>query len=213
MTKRYLAGSISALLFTVGIAAIPPTIGWAQSQTALPEKGGPITVVGCFTSGQIKSHQKPVLTNATMEAVGSVTEATCAGTGVPIKLQDLKQAGLDESMMGRWLEISGRLEGNHRSDAIREIHVKSFRVIPVVVPPVAAAPAPQPPQVAEAAPVAPIYTPPAPAAPAPVATTGEVRKALPKSGTQLPLVGLIGFMSLAAGLTLRLFGGVRLGRS
>jgi len=63
------------------------------------------------------------------------------------------------SMMGRWLEISGRLEGDHRSDAIREIHVKAFRVIPVVVPPVAAAPAPEPPPVAEAAPVAPYVAP------------------------------------------------------
>jgi hypothetical protein len=76
---------------------------------------------------------------------------------------------------------------------------------------VAAAPAPAP-QIAEAAPAPPpVYTP-APQ-PAPVATTGEVRKELPKSGTQLPLVGLIGLLSLAAGLTLHLFGGVRLGRS
>jgi hypothetical protein len=211
MTKRHLAGTLSALLVTCGIVAIPPAIGWAQNQSVLPEKGGPITLVGCFTSGQIKSHVKPVLTSATMEAVSSVTEATCTGSGQPIKLQDLKQAGLDQSMMGRWLEISGRLEGNHRSDAIREVHVKSFRVIPVVVPPVAAAPAPAP-QIAEAAPAPPpVYTP-APQ-PAPVATTGEVRKELPKSGTQLPLVGLIGLLSLAAGLTLHLFGGVRLGRS
>jgi hypothetical protein len=213
MTRRHAAGAVSALLLAVGIVAIPATIGWAQSQTVLPEKGGPITVVGCFTSGQIKSHVKPVLTNATMEAVNSVTEATCTGSGQPIKLQDLKQAGLDESMMGRWLEISGRLEGDHRSDAIREIHVKSFRVIPVVVPPVAAAPAPEPPPVAEAAPVAPYVAPTPAPEPAPVATTGEVRKVLPKSGTQLPLVGLIGFLSLAAGLTLHLFGGARLDRS
>jgi LPXTG-motif cell wall-anchored protein len=39
--------------------------------------------------------------------------------------------------------------------------------------------------------------------PEPVATAG-VKKHLPKTATSLPLFGLIGFLSLAAGLVLRL---------
>jgi len=200
------------LLFTFGIVAIAPTPG--RAQIALPEKGGEVTLVGCFQRGIVEhGKEKFVITSPTTEPVNSVTESTCSASGQMVRLHDLHRVGLDESMLGRWIEISGRLEGNDPYPEIKEVHLKSFRVIPVVPPPVAAAPAPIP-QIAEAAPVAPPYVAPAPVpAPAPVATTGTVRTELPKSGTQLPLVGLIGLVSLAAGLTLRLFGGPSLGRS
>jgi LPXTG-motif cell wall-anchored protein len=48
--------------------------------------------------------------------------------------------------------------------------------------------------------------------PQPVATTGTRRRVLPKTASSLPLVGLIGLMSLAGGLTLHVFGRRRLGR-
>jgi LPXTG-motif cell wall-anchored protein len=44
----------------------------------------------------------------------------------------------------------------------------------------------------------------------PVGTTGTRRSALPKTASSLPLVGLIGLMSLAGGLTLHVFGRRRL---
>jgi LPXTG-motif cell wall-anchored protein len=47
----------------------------------------------------------------------------------------------------------------------------------------------------------------------PVGTTGTVRSALPKTASSLPLVGLIGLMSLAGGLTLHVFGRRRVGRA
>jgi LPXTG-motif cell wall-anchored protein len=125
-----------------------------------------------------------------------------------IKLQDLSQVHLDQAMLGRWLEITGRLEGSHRADGIREVHVKSFKPVPVV-----------PRRVAEATPVAPPiaeFTPAPTPEPTPeptpqpvveqqqpVATAG-VRTELPKSGTSLPLFGLLGFASLSAGLLVHL---------
>lgn len=207
MTTRLVRGALaSALAF--GAVALTPAIGLAQDSTALPEKGGEITLVGCFVRGQVKSHDQYVLVRPIVGSIESVTEGSCSSSpgDVPIKLQDLSQAGLDHAMLGRWLEISGRLEGNHRSDAIREVHVKSFKPVPVVAPRVAeaAAPAPPPqtietPAVETPAPVAPIVE--TTAEPNPVATAG-VRTELPKTATSLPLIGLIGFVSLSAGFGL-----------
>jgi hypothetical protein len=188
-------------LLTFSVVALSPATARAQDSSAIPEEGGMITMVGCFVQGQIKDHEKMVLVRPIVGSVASVPEASCAlNVGdVPIKLQDMKSAGLDESMGGRWIEITGRLEGDHRSDGIREVHVKSFRLVPVVPPraaemksPPAASesPAPVAPQIAEAAPEPSVE-------PAPVATTGE-RTELPKTATSLPLVGLVGFLSLSA---------------
>jgi hypothetical protein len=208
MTTRHVRSALIASALTFSVVALAPVTGRAQD-TAIPEEGGPITMTGCFTTGQIKDHERFVLAKPIVGTVASVPEATCSASASDqiVKLQDMKQVNLGQATLGRWIQIQGRLEGNHRADGIREVHVKSFSLVPVVVP----APrvsetviVPQPyvppapaPQVAEAAP-APVPE------PAPVATTGE-RKALPKTATSLPLVGLIGFLSLAVGFALHLF--------
>ena len=136
MTERRVAGTLSALLLTFGIAAIAPTVGHAQNALALPQKGGEVTLVGCFQRG-IVEHSKEifVITNPTTAPVNSVTEATCVASGQMIRLHDLRRVGLDESMLGRWIEISGQLGGNDADPKINEVHLNSFRVIPVVPPP------------------------------------------------------------------------------
>jgi hypothetical protein len=114
----------------------------------------------------------------------------------------MRQVGLNEAYAGRWMIIDGRLESQHKVHKDREIHVKSFRPVPVVVPRAAEV-------IAIPAPFVEAPTPAPPAAvveviiPEPVATAG-VKKHLPKTATSLPLFGLIGFLSLAAGLGLRL---------
>jgi hypothetical protein len=201
MTTRHVRSALTASLLTLTAVALAPATGLAQNaQNAIPEEGGMITMVGCFVQGQIKDHETLVLVRPIVGSVESVADASCALNpgDVPVKLQDLKQVGLDEGMTGRWIEITGRLEGDHRSDGIREVHVKSFRPVPVVPPrvaevvsPPAAIESPAPvaaPPIAEAAPEP---------APQPVATTGE-RTELPQTATSLPLVGLIGFLSLSA---------------
>ena len=211
MTTRHVVRTAAASLLTVGLVALGATSGRAQNTTAVPEKGGPITMVGCFTTGVIgkSSHERFVLAKPIVGSVASVPDATCTASGSDqmIKLQDLKQVHLGNAQLGRWVEINGRLEGNHRADAIREVHVKSFSLVPVVVPPppVAAVTQPEPQAFVETpAPAAPIVE----AAPAPVPTAGvtDERKKLPKTATSLPLVGLIGVMSLAAALLLRAAG-------
>jgi hypothetical protein len=207
MTSRHVRGAFAVSLLTFGMAALVTVPSRAQNTTAIPDEGGRITMVGCFTRGVIgnSSKEKLVLARPIVGSVASVPEATCSASGTDqmIKLQDLKQAKLGDAAVGRWIQIEGRLEGAHKKDGLREVHVKSYTLVPVVVPPpkvaeviiqqapVAEAP-PAPSPVAEAAPE-----------PAPVATTGE-RPKLPKTATSLPLVGLIGFVSLASGLAVRL---------
>jgi hypothetical protein len=189
-------------------------VGRAQNTTLIPDEGGTITLTGCFTTGQIHDHDRFVLAKPIVGSVASVQEATCSASGGDqlVKLQDLKQARLGSAILGHWVEIQGRLEGNHRSDAVREVHVKSYALVPVVVPPPPVAQrlpetyAPPPPSAAI------VETPSAPiaeAAPAPsrVATTGvqHAKKRLPKTASSLPLIGLIGLASLAAGFALRSF--------
>ena len=194
MTTRHVRTAIAASLVTIGTVALAPSTH-AQAQT-LPQEGGEITVVGCFVRGMVNSHERYVLVRPIVGSVASMPDASC--TLIPgdevIKLQDLSQAGLDYTMSGRWLEITGRLEGNHRSDGVREVHVKSFKAVPVV--PMAVAKHVNPPSPAiETPPVAPA---PEPAIePPPVATAG-VRTELPRTATSLPLLGLIGFVSFSA---------------
>jgi hypothetical protein len=184
-----------------------PAIARAQNTPDLPLEGQRITVVGCLVNGKVDGHpEKLVLAKAKAGSVESVSEATCTATDADsvIRLQDMRQAGLNDGYAGRWMIIEGRLESQHRVHKVREIHVKNFRPVPVVIPRVAeATPAPFVPTPEPPAPAPQIAATPPPEAEVIVATTGTAKQ-LPKTATSLPLVGLIGFLSLAAGLGLHL---------
>jgi LPXTG-motif cell wall-anchored protein len=68
-----------------------------------------------------------------------------------------------------------------------------------------AAPAPAPPPAPAQAPVETAQAQPAPAAPTPPPAENTQPKQLPKTGSDLPLVGLLGMLSAGAGLGLRKF--------
>jgi hypothetical protein len=109
-----------------------------------------------------------------------------------------------DAMLGRWVQISGRLESETSKDPdnLRELDVASIRLVPVVPPKPAATPAPAP---AAAPPAAP---PPAARAPEPTpapAPAPEAPRTLPKTASPIPAVGLAGLLSLAMGFTLRSF--------
>jgi len=104
--------------------------------------------------------------------------------------------------VGHWIEVYGTLEKETHIDAhnLRELRVKSFRMVPVV-PPRQAAAEPAPPQFQQPAAPAPDTT--TRAEETPVATTGEVAPTLPKTASPIPAIGLLGLLSLAGGLALR----------
>jgi len=211
MTIRHQAGLIAGVLLTFGISVFAPATGRAQDAFQLPEKGSTVTVTGCF--GYIDGPHY-VLASPTMNQVTSVPEATCAVTGPMIKLDDIKQNGLDKSMVGRWLQVTGRVGKGYdeHPNRIRKLDISSAMFVPVVPPRAAEVIIREAP--VQPAPVAPYVAPvtPMPQMERPVGTTGTVRKALPKTASSLPFVGLVGLMSLVGGLTLHVFGRRRFGR-
>jgi hypothetical protein len=208
MSARYLCSAITAALLTFGVDTTAPALARAQQPTILPEEGGMITLVGCLQRGG--KHDKYLLVDPRMGSVVSVPEATCAASGTEqaVELKDTSRHY--QSMLGRYVEITGRLERIESSDDpddLRELHVRSFREIPVVPPQIAAAPPPsEPPQVIQPEPPAAQATPAAPEE-RPVATTGTAPApaSLPRTASASSLIGLVGLLSLGGAFALRLF--------
>ena len=90
---------------------------------------------------------KYVLARPKKGPVESVPEAKCtAETGADaLTLDNPEKASLNDSMLGRWVEITGRLESetSKNPDNLRELDVLSSRMVPVVLPPTAAATPPR----------------------------------------------------------------------
>jgi hypothetical protein len=206
MTNRHVRSPLIASALALGLVTLAPALARAQDISTLPQTGGLITLVGCFWRGEVKGQGKYVLVKPIVGTIASVNEASCSAgpTDQVIKLQDLSQVHLDHGMVGQWLEITGRLESSHSSDGIREVHVKSFKPVPVV-PRRVTATTPAPPPIAKFTPVPAPEPIPQPVVEQrqPVATAG-VRTELPRTATSLPLFGLIGFVSLGAGLFVHL---------
>ena len=206
MTIRRFAGALSSLMLTFGIGAIAPATGRAQQTVGLPPEHSEVTVTGCF--GWV-NHQKYVLTRPSMGQTSVPSESCVINPGDPmIKLRDdLKKNGLDRTMFWRYVTVTGTMgdEYPNHPDRLRKLEVESVSIPPVTPPVVARAPEPYmppPPVVAPAPAPAPIII------EQPVGTTGVMKKRhhLPKTASTLPLVGLIGFVSLLSGLTLHVFG-------
>lgn len=213
MTIRRLYAAIAAALLTAGLIAIAPATGWAQDPTEkmLPADGGPITLVGCFLRMKV-SHEgtKFVLAKPTLGPATTVPEAACAaaGTDAMVELDDVHtnvhQHHLDRSKVGRWVEVTGRLEKTGHQ-TLREVHVKTYREVPVAPPVVATADpryVPEPEPLAIQAPLASVET-------SAVATSGTVDE-LPKTASSMPSVGLLGLFALAGGFAVTLIGGRRM---
>ena len=199
MTLRYLSGASIVTLLTCGFATVAPA--QAQNETVLPSnESAVITVTGCLQMDPRKNERdKFVLATPRLGAVASVANAACdaAADAQALELEDADNRGINETLVGRWIEISGRLEKEGSTDPnnLRELSVRSFRLVPVVPPRAEVAPAPIPPR-AEAPPPEP--------APVPVATT-FIQEPLPKTASPLAMVGLLGLISVAGGFGFRYY--------
>jgi LPXTG-motif cell wall-anchored protein len=210
MSARYLCSAIIAALLMCGVDTVVPARVYAQQPTFLPE-GGMITLVGCLGFGG--KHDKYLLVNPTVGSIVSVPDGTCTATDTEQAVELKDTSSHYQSMLGRMVEISGRLErieGSDDPDDLRELHVESFREVPVVPPRIVeAAPPSAPPPVLEPQPPAPQAEAPAIAEEKPVATTGTAPAPapapLPKTASGSSLIGVLGLLSLAGALGLRLF--------
>jgi hypothetical protein len=189
---------------------VSPALAQSRDASLLPpEESGVITVAGCLQLGG-EDGDKYLLANPKLGPIANVAEDTCNATvdDRALNLRETDDQGINQSMLGRWVEVNGRLEKETDDDLtnFRELKVRSFRMVPVIPPPVVisprveAAPIPEPRQQSEYQPVAP----PAPPQEQPVGTTGQAA-ALPETASPLPIIGLLGLLSLAGGLGFRLY--------
>jgi hypothetical protein len=215
MTFQSVYGAtVVALVF--GMVTVGPAYAQRRDGSLLPQdQSGQVTAVGCLVQGtDVRGGQKGkyVLARVRKGPATSVPEASCTtDTGADALMVDNpEKAKITDAMVGRWVEISGRLESetSKNPDDLRELDVMSARLVPVVAPPTpaaAATPAPAPrPAPAPAAEPRPSPAPAPAAAPAP-APAAEAPKRLPKTASPLPAIGLAGLLSFAGSLVLRSF--------
>jgi hypothetical protein len=201
MTLRHVSGALTAVVLISGLLTVAPARAQRDASLLPPEEHGTITVAGCLQMGG-KHGDEWVLASPRLGPIANVPVGTCNSPvdERALDLKDTEDFGINQSMLGHLVEVNGDLEKEEDNDLsnLREIEIRSFRMLPVV------------PQRAEAAPVRqPEYTPaPEPIAPPqePVGTTGvEPEPALPKTASPLHLMGLLGMLSLAGGLGLRFY--------
>lgn len=203
MVSRYLHGAVTAVALAAGVVIAAPANAQLHGDGGLlpPDTHGMVTAVGCFLRSE--DNKRFILAKPTQGPVNSVPEAQCTATAADnaIKLNDAGERGMNDSLVGRWIEIYGSLEKetSNNPDKLRELEVKSFRVLPVVPPQRAEAPAPQPEPQPIAAVVEETFV------PAPVATSGQEPAPLPKTAGYGPTTGLIGAFALAGCLLVRSF--------
>ena len=117
MTLRYLRNGVTATVIGCGVM-----IGLASAQQRgrdggllPPSESGMVTVAGCLMRGdQVRDgdDDKFVLADLRTGPVASVPSQTCTADAgaTAVQLDNPRKGNIDESMLGRWVEISGRLE-------------------------------------------------------------------------------------------------------
>jgi hypothetical protein len=215
MTSQYVFGA-TAVVLALGMVTVEPAYAQRRDGNLLPqEQDGQVTAVGCLLRGSDvrggkKDKDKYVLARPRKGPVASVPEASCtADSGAPaLDLDNTKDAGVTDALLGKWVEIGGRLEKETDKDPdnLRELDVKTFKLVPVVPPRAAAVVPNTPSRTASAAPAAePRPAPQAQAAPAVSAASADAGQSLPHTASNRPAIGLAALLLLAGGFMLRLF--------
>jgi hypothetical protein len=212
MTLRYMSVALTVIVLSCGVLTVDPAHAQTRDASLLPpEQSGVITVAGCLQLGG-KNGDRFLLANPKLGPIANVPDETCDATvdDRTLDLQYTAQHGINRSMLGHWVEINGRLEKETDTDLtnLREMEVRSFRMVPVIPRPIIApraeaAPAPVPRPQAEQQPVTLPAEATAPPEERPIGTTGVAETTLPKTSSLLPTIGLLGLLSLAGGLGLR----------
>ena len=218
MTRQYVYGA-TVVVFAFAVVTVEPAYAQRRDGNLLPQdKSGQVTAVGCLVRGNTVrggKADKYVLARPRTGPVASVTEASCtADPGADaLTLDNPEKAAIKDSMLGRWVEITGRLESETSKDPdnLRELDVVSAKMVTVVPPPRAAAAAPPrqatPPPATASAAAEPRPTPAAApqATAAPAASASAAPRSLPKTASNVPAIGLAALLALAGGFILRAF--------
>ena len=186
------------------VAGLPPAQEWTRDASLLPpDQSGVITIAGCLRPGPNHGDEDGyVLASPRRGPMGGVPESTCTAAidDRAVELDHSLKSGINDGMLGRWIEVTGRLEKetSNNPDNLREMYVSSFRMVPVIPRRAEAAPPTAVPQLQfEQQPV----PPPADT----IARFEETPTTLPRTASPLPAIGLLGLLSLGGGLVLRLY--------
>src|SRR6187402_118117 len=202
MALRYLSG-VTAVAIAFGLM-IGPAFSQQRDGGLLPlEESGMVTVAGCLLRGdQVSGGDKDKYVLANLQHIANAPEQTCTADpgATAVQLDNPRKGNIDESMLGKWIEVSGRLEKETSTDNIlRELDVNAARLLPVEAPRIAAVPEPEPEPQAVAEPAAPEPSP----EPVPVATSGQAAADLPKTASSAPIFAMLGLFAFAGSLGLR----------
>lgn len=209
MTLRYVYSGVAVVAIASGLI-----IGAASAQQLgrdggllPPEESGMVTVAGCLVRGdQIRGgdDDKLVLADLRRAPMASAPSETCTASAdaTAVQLDNPDKGNVTDALLGRWIEISGRLEKETSNDDIlRELDVEAARLVEVARAAAEPEPEPIPEPAFQAAAPEPAPAPEPSPAPAPVATSGQ----LPTTASVAPLAGLIGLFACAGGLVVRSF--------
>ena len=189
---------------TYKVAGVAPAREWVRDSSLLPpDQSGIITVAGCLRAGRYHGDEDGyVLAVPRLGPMAGVPESKCTGAidDRAIELDHSIKRGIDDSMLGRWVEVTGRLEKetSKNPENLRELYVDSFRMVPVIPRRAEVAPVIESPRFEQQP-----YTPPPAETMASMEATA-VPQTLPKTASPLPAIGLLGLLSLGGGLILRL---------
>ena len=127
MSVRYICGAVTAVVLTCA----PPTVARAQAQGAEilpPDQSGMVTVAGCLQRRDADHKNQYILANPVPGPVDSVTQGTCSATidERAFDLDKTHKSGMNDSLVGHWIEISGRREYGSTGSATAFDNVEAF---------------------------------------------------------------------------------------
>ena len=142
MTLQYVYGA-TVVVFAFGVVTVGPAYAQRRDGSLLPqerERGGDRGgMSGSWHCGARRKEGQVRVGAPEKGPVASVPEASCtADPGADALMVDNPEKGnITDATLGRWVEISGRLERETSKDPdnLRELDVASFRLVPVVIPP------------------------------------------------------------------------------
>ena len=121
MTLQCVYGATVAV-FAFGVVSVGPAYAQRRDGALLPQdQSGEVTAAGCLVRGTAVRggpKDKYVLARPKRGPVANVPEAACtASTGDDaLTLDNTSAAGINDKMLGRWVEITGRLERETSKD-------------------------------------------------------------------------------------------------
>ena len=137
MTLRFVVGAVLMAALVGAVAAGPAYMQSRDGGILPPGETGLVTVTGCLLRGkQIRGgpDDKYVLANPRKDAAANLTSSACTAEPAANALTlDNTKGRIPESMLGRWVEITGRLEKENSTnpDTLRELDVESARLVAV----------------------------------------------------------------------------------